>query len=107
MTNCSPNTAKGWWPRSKRPVLERVLVHHLSKSHSVPPLAHGTLQAEFYRFGREKLDDLIYFYRQLPNGDRQFVILPNTAHSPGYGNNRHLLWYVTRNFLAAPAAVGS
>jgi hypothetical protein len=22
-------------------------------------------------------------------------------------NNRHLLWYATRNFLAAPAAIGS
>ena len=40
-------------------------------------------------------------------GDRQFVILPHTAHSPGYSNNRHLLWYATRNFLAAPAAVAS
>jgi hypothetical protein len=39
--------------------------------------------------------------------DRQFVILPHTAHSPGYSNNRHLLWYATRNFLAAPAAIGS
>jgi hypothetical protein len=35
------------------------------------------------------------------------VILPHTAHSPGYSNNRHLLWYATRNFLAAPAAVAS
>ena len=51
--------------------------------------------------------DLIDFFRQLPNGDRQFVILPHTAHSPGYSNNRHLLWYATRNFLAAPAAVAS
>jgi len=57
--------------------------------------------------GNSTTDDLIDFYRQLPNGDRQFVILPNTAHSPGYSNNRHLLWYVTRNFLAAPAAVAS
>ena len=47
-------------------------------------------------------DDLLDFYRQLPNGDRQFVILPNTAHSVGYSKNRHLLWYVMRNFLAAP-----
>src|SRR5215470_11399943 len=57
--------------------------------------------------GNSTTDDLIDFYRQLPNGDRQFVILPHTAHSPGYSNNRHLLWYATRNFLAAPAAVAS
>ena len=47
--------------------------------------------------------DLLDFYRQLPNGDRQFVILPQTAHSAGYSTNRHLLWYAMRNFLAAPA----
>jgi pimeloyl-ACP methyl ester carboxylesterase len=57
--------------------------------------------------GNSTNEDLLDFYRQLPNGDRQFVILPHTAHSPGYGNNRHLLWYAVRNFLAAPAAVSS
>ncbi len=56
--------------------------------------------------GNSTNDDLLDFYRQLPNGDRQFVILPNTAHSAGYSNNRHLLWYATRNFLAAPAVAG-
>ncbi|MCC6779639.1 MAG: alpha/beta fold hydrolase [Hyphomicrobiales bacterium] len=55
--------------------------------------------------GNSTNEDLLDFYRQLPNGDRQFVILPHTAHSPGYGNNRHLLWYAVKNFLAAPAAV--
>jgi pimeloyl-ACP methyl ester carboxylesterase len=55
--------------------------------------------------GNSTNEDLLDFYQQLPNGDRQFVILPHTAHSPGYSNNRHLLWYATRNFLAAPAAV--
>jgi pimeloyl-ACP methyl ester carboxylesterase len=49
--------------------------------------------------------DLLDFYQQLPNGDRQFVILPHTAHSIGYSRNRHLLWYAMRNFLGAPAAV--
>ena len=49
--------------------------------------------------------DLLDFYTQLPNGDRQFIILPNTAHSPGYGKNRHLLYYAIKNFLAAPAPV--
>jgi alpha-beta hydrolase superfamily lysophospholipase len=57
--------------------------------------------------GNSTTEDLIDFFRQLPNGDRQFVILPHTAHSAGYSNNRHLLWYAMRNFLAAPAAVAS
>jgi len=57
--------------------------------------------------GNSTNEDLLDFYAQLPNGDRQFVILPHTAHSLGYGNNRHLPWYATRNFLAAPSAVAS
>jgi alpha-beta hydrolase superfamily lysophospholipase len=55
--------------------------------------------------GNSTDDDLLDFYRQLPNGDRQFMILPGTAHSPGYGANRHLLWYAIANFLGAPAPV--
>ncbi len=55
--------------------------------------------------GNSTNDDLLDFYRQLPNGDRQFAILPNTAHSLGYSKNRHLLWYAVKNFLAAPAPV--
>jgi pimeloyl-ACP methyl ester carboxylesterase len=55
--------------------------------------------------GNSTNEDLLDFYAQLPNGDRQFVILPHTAHSLGYGNNRHLLWYAVRNFLQAPAAI--
>jgi len=54
--------------------------------------------------GNSTNEDLLDFYRQLPNGDRQFVILPNTAHSAGYSKTRHLQWYAMRNFLAAPAS---
>jgi len=57
--------------------------------------------------GNSTTEDLLDFFQQLPNGDRQFVILPHTAHSAGYSNNRHLLWYAMRNFLAAPAPVVS
>lgn len=53
--------------------------------------------------GNSTNDDLLDFYRQLPNGDRQVVILPQTAHSAGYSKNRHLLHYALRNFLAEPA----
>jgi alpha-beta hydrolase superfamily lysophospholipase len=51
--------------------------------------------------GNSTNDDLLDFYRQLPNGDRQFAILPETAHSPGFSINRHRLWYAVKNFLAA------
>jgi pimeloyl-ACP methyl ester carboxylesterase len=57
--------------------------------------------------GNSTNDDLLDFYRQLPNGDRQFVILPQTAHSLGSSNNRHLLWYAVKNFLASPAPIAS
>ena len=57
--------------------------------------------------GNSTNDDLLDFFRQLPNGDRQFVILPQTAHSAGFSKNRDLLWYVMKNFLAAPAPMAS
>jgi pimeloyl-ACP methyl ester carboxylesterase len=57
--------------------------------------------------GNSTNEDLLEFFRDLPNGDRQFVILPHTAHSIGYSNNRHLLHYAVKNFLASPAAVQS
>lgn len=57
--------------------------------------------------GNSTNEDLLDFYRQLPNGDRAFVILPQTAHSAGYSRNRHLLFYALRNFFGAPAPVGA
>jgi pimeloyl-ACP methyl ester carboxylesterase len=57
--------------------------------------------------GIATLADLMDFYQQLPNGDRQFVILPNTAHSPILSKNRHLLWHVLREFLTLPAAAAT
>jgi len=57
--------------------------------------------------GNSTNDDLLDFFRQLPNGDRQFAVLPQVAHSAVYSNNRHLLWYAVRNFLAEPAPAAS
>ena len=57
--------------------------------------------------GNSTNDDLLDFFRQLPNGDRQFTILPNTAHSQGFSKNRQLLWYAMKNFLDAPAPAAS
>ena len=57
--------------------------------------------------GNSTNDDLLDFYRQLPNGERQFVILPKTAHAVGFGINRHLLHYAVHNFLAAPEPVSA
>jgi alpha-beta hydrolase superfamily lysophospholipase len=57
--------------------------------------------------GIATVDDLQDFYKQLPNGDRQFVILPGVAHSVTFANNRHMLWHVMREFLAMPAPISS
>jgi len=57
--------------------------------------------------GNSTNDDLLDFFRQLPNGNRQFVILPYTAHSEGFSKNHLLLWYAIKNFLAEPAPMAS
>jgi hypothetical protein len=57
--------------------------------------------------GNSTNDDLLDFFRQLPNGDRQFVILPQTPHAADFSKNRGLLWYAMKNFLAEPAPVAS
>ncbi len=47
-------------------------------------------------------EDLLDFYRLLPNPDRQFVVLPGAAHALVFGHNRHQLWHVVHAFLAMP-----
>jgi alpha-beta hydrolase superfamily lysophospholipase len=59
------------------------------------------------RDGISSVEDLFDFYRQLRNGDRQFITLPNTAHSPDFAKNRHLLWHATHAFLTAPVDVNA
>src|SRR3954470_14128280 len=51
--------------------------------------------------------DLEDFYNKLPNGDRQFIILPGTAHSVAVAINRQLFWHVTRAFLTMPAPIAT
>ena len=51
--------------------------------------------------------DLEEFYNRLPNGDRQFIILPGTAHSVTLATNRELFWHVTRAFLTMPAPIAT
>jgi len=53
--------------------------------------------------GIAAVDDLLEFYKALPNGGRQFAILPGLAHSLVLGVNRQLMWHAVRSFLTAPA----
>jgi pimeloyl-ACP methyl ester carboxylesterase len=52
--------------------------------------------------GIATVEDLQDFYKRLPNGDRQFVILPDIAHSVAWSKNRHLFWHAMRAFLTMP-----
>jgi pimeloyl-ACP methyl ester carboxylesterase len=47
-------------------------------------------------------EDLLDFYRLLPNPDRQFVVLPGAAHALVFGHNRHQLWHAVQAFLGMP-----
>jgi alpha-beta hydrolase superfamily lysophospholipase len=49
-------------------------------------------------------EDLWDFFRQLPNGDRQFSIIANAAHALGTCRNRAAFWHVAQAFFAMPAA---
>jgi pimeloyl-ACP methyl ester carboxylesterase len=51
--------------------------------------------------------DLEEFFNKLPNGDRQFIILPGTAHSVVLAINRQLFWHVTRSFLNMPMPIAT
>jgi len=53
--------------------------------------------------GNSTLEDSLEFFRRLPNGDRQFVLLANTAHSTTLSYNRKQVWHATTAFLSAPA----
>jgi pimeloyl-ACP methyl ester carboxylesterase len=57
--------------------------------------------------GIATVPDLEEFYNKLPNGDRQFIILPGTAHSVTLATNRELFWHVTRAFLTMPAPIAT
>ena len=52
--------------------------------------------------GNSTLEDSLEFYRRLPNGERQFVLLANTAHSTTLSYNRKQVWHATIAFLSAP-----
>ena len=47
-------------------------------------------------------DDLVSFFRKLPNRDRQLIVLPGMAHSVVLGINREQFWHVMRSFLSMP-----
>jgi pimeloyl-ACP methyl ester carboxylesterase len=51
--------------------------------------------------------DLQEFFNLLPNGDRQFVILPGIAHSVTLAINRQLFWHAVRAFFSMPTPIAT
>jgi pimeloyl-ACP methyl ester carboxylesterase len=48
-------------------------------------------------------EDLLDFFRLLPNPDRQFTVLAGAAHALVFGYNRHQLWHAAHAFLSLPS----
>ncbi len=47
-------------------------------------------------------EDLWDFFRQLPDGDRQFALIANAAHALGTCRNRAAFWHTAHGFLTMP-----
>ena len=47
-------------------------------------------------------EDLLEFYRRLPNPERQFIVLAGASHAVALGHTRQQLWHVMRAFLELP-----
>jgi pimeloyl-ACP methyl ester carboxylesterase len=47
-------------------------------------------------------EDLINFFRLLPNPDKQFVVIAGQAHSSTLGINRHRFFHVLESFITFP-----
>lgn len=49
--------------------------------------------------------ELLDFFAQLPNRDKQFAMMQGVAHVAALGRNRRRLWHVMHEFLTYPALV--
>ena len=57
--------------------------------------------------GIASLDDLLGFYKELPNPDRQFSILSGAAHALALSLDREQFWHVVHAFLTMPTRAGT
>jgi pimeloyl-ACP methyl ester carboxylesterase len=48
-------------------------------------------------------EDLLDFYAKLGSSDKQYIVMPATAHSVVWAKNRQLFWHWLHGFLTAPA----
>jgi len=52
--------------------------------------------------GIATMEDLTAFFTQLPNDDKQFVVMPGSAHITHLGLNKHRFYHSLFNFLEMP-----
>jgi alpha-beta hydrolase superfamily lysophospholipase len=52
--------------------------------------------------GIATMEDLWEFFRQLPNGDKQFSVIAGAAHALVNCKSRHAFWHVAQAFLTMP-----
>jgi alpha-beta hydrolase superfamily lysophospholipase len=57
--------------------------------------------------GIATLDDLLNFFKALPNPDRQFAIIPGAAHALTMSLNRQAFWHTVYAFLTLPQSTAA
>jgi pimeloyl-ACP methyl ester carboxylesterase len=51
------------------------------------------------------LDDLLEFFRRLPNPDKQFAVMPGIAHASFHQKNYRIAYHILHAFFSQPAPV--
>ena len=55
--------------------------------------------------GIAALDDLIEFFRRLPNPDKQFAMMPGISHASFQQKNHLVAYHILHAFFTQPAPV--
>jgi pimeloyl-ACP methyl ester carboxylesterase len=52
-------------------------------------------------------EDILEMFHELPNQDKQLIVLPGTAHNLGLSYNRNIFWHAAHSFLTMPPMIVS
>ena len=55
--------------------------------------------------GIASIEDLLEFFRLLPNPDKQFTVMPGISHASFQGKNYELALHILLSFFSQPAPV--
>jgi alpha-beta hydrolase superfamily lysophospholipase len=50
-------------------------------------------------------EDILEMFNELPNQDKQLIVLAGTAHNLGLSYNRHMFWHASHAFLTMPKPI--